>query len=166
MNPSSAPLDRDRHLGSALVALQFSLLAGLVWLALNRWGTAAWPLGAWLLMAAAGVLGLWALGCNRPGNFNIHPAPRSGARLVRSGPYRHVRHPMYTAVMAVGLACAWAAASGPGSWERPALAGLAATALVLVLVAKAHLEERWLLATHADYAAYRAASWRFVPGLL
>jgi protein-S-isoprenylcysteine O-methyltransferase Ste14 len=38
-------------------------------------------------------------------------------------------------------------------------------ALLLVLNAKAALEERLLLARWPEYAAYRARTWRFVPGL-
>ena len=73
------------------------------------------PAGAWGVAAAGALLGLWALSCNRPGNFNIRPTPRAGGQLVQQGPYRWIRHPMYTAVMACGLACAWAG-SLPWGW--------------------------------------------------
>ncbi|CAD5373912.1 hypothetical protein RA210_U40315 [Rubrivivax sp. A210] len=109
------------------------------------------------MAAGSTLLGLWALASNRPGNFNIHPSPREGGQLVQRGPYRWIRHPMYTAVLAFGLACAWAAGA-PWGW-------VCLTALLAVLVAKAALEERWMLEQHAGYAAYRERTHRFLPGL-
>jgi protein-S-isoprenylcysteine O-methyltransferase Ste14 len=144
-------------LGSALVALQFSLIALVGTLAAPAFIGGQAAAGAWMLFSAGLLLMLWALYCNRPGNFNIHPAPRDGGQLVQQGPYRWVRHPMYSAVFACALGCLWA---------RPSLAVAAsAAALMAVLAIKASLEERWMLAAHAGYAAYRARSWRFVPGL-
>jgi protein-S-isoprenylcysteine O-methyltransferase Ste14 len=147
-------MDAARHrLGTALVAAQFTLLGLLAALALPRFRNA--PAGAWALALAAVLLGAWALSCNRPGNFNVRPAPRAGGRLVRSGPYRWIRHPMYTSVMVGGAACVWAA---PSAWT-----GLALALLVADLWIKATLEERWMLQEHPDYAGYRAGTWRFVP---
>lgn len=99
----------------------------------------------------------WAVSANRPGNFNIHPAPRVGGTLVERGPYRWVRHPMYSAVIGCGLASAWAATSAWG-W-------LALLALVVVLDVKARLEEQWLTLAHPGYASYCTRTRRFVPGL-
>ncbi len=142
-------------LGSTLVAAQFTAMGLLAWWAAAplRGGYAPWP--AWALLLAAALLGGWALWANRPGNFNVRPAPRAGARLVRHGPYRWIRHPMYASVILFCGGCAFATAS----W--PALALLAA--LVAVLIVKAALEERWMAEAHPDYAAYRRQSWRFVP---
>jgi protein-S-isoprenylcysteine O-methyltransferase Ste14 len=147
-------LDR-RQIGSALVVVQFGLLALLAALGLPRFLDGRAPAGAWVLAGISVLLGLWALSCNRPGNFNIRPAPRAGGQLVRSGPYRWIRHPMYTAVMLGGGACVWAA---PSAWSALALA-----LLVFDLVIKAGFEERWMLLQHPDYAAYRAGTWRFLP---
>lgn len=143
------------HLGSALVAAQFALIAVLAWRAAMPFlqGSAPWP--AWALAVAGAVLGLWTLAHNRPGNFNIRPAPREGGQLVHTGPYRWIRHPMYSAVITLGAACAWAAGS---AW-----AWLAAAALVAVLAVKAHFEERWMQQQHPGYAEYRARTRRFLP---
>ena len=153
-----ATTDRAQHrLGTVLVALQFALIGALAVLALPAFLRGHAPAGAWVLAAAGALLGLWALSCNRPGNFNIRPTPREGGRLVQQGPYRWIRHPMYTAVMACGLACAWA---GSSLWGWPGLA-----VLVAVLATKARFEERWMLAGHPGYAAYRTRTWRFLPGI-
>jgi protein-S-isoprenylcysteine O-methyltransferase Ste14 len=155
MTPPSARLPPAQW-GNVLVALQLLLLAALLVLALPAFLHGVAPLVAWLLLLAGIALGAWALGANRPGNFNIHPAPRAGGRLVQGGPYRWIRHPMYSAVITCGLACAWAAASLWG-W-------LAWPALLAVLDAKARLEERWLTIAHPGYAGYRKRTRRFVPG--
>ena len=52
----------------------------------------------WLLLCAAGaVTGLFTLYHNKIGNFSVYPEIKPRARLITSGPYRQVRHPMYTA---------------------------------------------------------------------
>ncbi|HOX66221.1 MAG: isoprenylcysteine carboxylmethyltransferase family protein [Burkholderiaceae bacterium] len=150
--------DPESHrVGSLLVALQFSLIAALIALATPAFASGRAPAGAWLLALGGLLLVGWAFFCNRPGNFNIHPAPRAGGRLVRHGPYRWVRHPMYTAVFCCALSSAWAS---PSRWGW-----LGAAALVGVLATKARLEERWMVEAHAGYADYQARTWRFVPGL-
>lgn len=151
---TQAKRSRDR-LGTALVAAQFGLIAALAWWAAAPFIQGRAPLPVWTLAAAGAGLGLWTLAHNRPGNFNIRPAPREGGHLVRTGPYRWIRHPMYTAVIALGAACAWAAAS---AW-----AWLAAVALVAVLAVKAHFEERWMQQQHPGYAEYRSRTRRFLP---
>jgi protein-S-isoprenylcysteine O-methyltransferase Ste14 len=107
--------------------------------------------GAFILLA------VWArrrLGSNWSGEVRI----AAGHELVRSGPYRFIRHPIYTAVL--GMYCGTALVSG----EIHAL-----FALVLVTLAywrKARLEDRALAATFgADHESYRRHTWAMVPFL-
>lgn len=80
-------------------------------------------------------------------------------RLVRSGPYRVIRHPIYTAML--GLVGGTALVSG----ELHAL-----VAVVVIVVAywrKIPLEEHHLRGVFgAEYDAYRRDTWALVPGLL
>ncbi len=140
-----------------LVALQFGLLGLLAWLALPA--VLAWRMApaAWAAAALAVLLALWAFTANRPGNFNIRPIPKAGGELVTHGPYRWIRHPMYTAFLLGAFALARTADSGPG-W-------LAWLALLLVLWVKSGLEERWMVGQHPGYADYRAKTGRFLPGV-
>ncbi len=149
-----------RRIGQTLVVAQLALIAALAWMAAASFLHGQAPGWTWIVAAFGGGLGAWALTCNRPGNFNIHPAPRAGGRLVASGPYRWIRHPMYSAVLACAVAAAGAVTPGA---SRPAW--LAVALLAAVLAAKAGLEEAWMLQAHPGYAAHRARSWRFVPGL-
>ena len=155
MGAESAPV-RSRF-GVVLVALQFGLIAVLGTLAAPAFISGQAAAAAWILFPAGLALMAWSLRANRPGNFNIHPVPRAGGHLVQQGPYRWVRHPMYTAVFICALGCLWA---------RPTLAvAVAAVLLVIVLATKAALEERWMRSVHPDYAAYQARTRRFVPGV-
>lgn len=149
------------RLGRTLVALQFALMALQAWLvapAFPRPGMASPP---WGLLSAAVVLGLWALSVNRPGNFNIRPTPKPGARRVQRGPYRWIRHPMYSAVLLAGLAGVVAA-----DGAVRAAAGAVWLLLCAVLWVKSRLEEQWLAARHPGYRAYQRRTRRFVPWLL
>ena len=150
-------MSRDA-LSHLLVSLQFGLLAVLGWAAAPTVIAARTPAAAWALLACGALLGIWALSSNRPGNFNVRPIPRAEGVLVQSGPYRWIRHPMYTAVILSGLACAWAGRSTSG-WVGVAC-------LVAVLAVKAHFEEQWMQAKHPHYAAYRTRTWRFIPWLV
>lgn len=146
-----------RRSGRLLVALQFGLLAVLGLLGADALAAGSVANGAWWVLGLGLALGSWALACNRPGNFNIQPTPREGGHLVQSGPYRWIRHPMYSAVLLVAVALAWAA-GGAGAW-------LALALLTAVLTVKARLEERWMCARHEGYSAYQRRSRRFVPWL-
>ena len=140
--------------GALLVTAQLALLALLAVQALLSWRVQPWPVLAWVVIGAGVALGVWALSANRPGNFNVHPAPRAGGRLVREGPYRWIRHPMYSALLLAGLGVA----IGAGGWSAVALAALA-----VVLWLKARIEERGMRAAHPDYADYERRTRRFVP---
>jgi protein-S-isoprenylcysteine O-methyltransferase Ste14 len=145
-------------LGSLLVTVQFGALGALVVLAapaLMQQPLQPWPL---LLFGLSGFVGLWALLANRPGNFNIRPTPHAQGKLVAHGPYRWIRHPMYTAVSLLRLACALSLGS--------LLAWLLWLILSLVLLIKALLEERWMAALHPAYTHYQARTRRFIPFIL
>jgi protein-S-isoprenylcysteine O-methyltransferase Ste14 len=149
--------DAPAWAGSALVALQFGLLALLAYWVVAGDRLDEPPLAALALVAAGTALGAWALSANRPGNFNIRPQPKAGGALVQHGPYRWVRHPMYSSLLLAGMGAAF--------WAGQLAAWFTLGGLTLVLAAKATVEERAMIARHPDYRAYRKRSWRFVPGL-
>ena len=150
--------DKQRQFtGHLLVALQFGMLLLLAVLATPRVWQGNLPFISLGLTGLSVLLGVWTLAYNRLGNFNIHPAPKAGGALVTGGPYRWIRHPMYSAVLLGAAAMAWLV--------QPWVGVTAWSALLLVLLTKASLEERWLREHHAGYAAYCQQSKRFVPWL-
>ena len=110
----------------------------------------------WLGLEMAGLgVGLWALAAMRRSRLRIRPEPHPESVLIKHGPYRWVRHPMYTAVLLVA-----------GGWVGYAPTGgrvLAGAALVVVLLLKIRREEQLLAEKFPDYAAYRTTTWRLLP---
>lgn len=104
-----------------------------------------------VLGAIFGISGTLVLGRGR----TIFPEPLSQARLVRSGIYGIVRHPLYTSVILLSLA--WAL------WWR-SFPGLAlALATIGFLDAKARHEERRLHLKFPDYESYSRRVKRLLP---
>ena len=99
----------------------------------------------------ASFLVLWRLGKS----FSIMPEART---LVTSGPYAHARHPLYAVEMItiIGTALQFAA---PWSWVLALL-------VVTLLWVRSHFEEQVLESTYPEYAAYRAKTARFIPGVI
>lgn len=137
--------------GRLLVAVQFLLIALLIW----PWSAPVFVVPAIAMALPAVAFGLWILKHNRPGNFNIRPELKPGARLVVDGPYALVRHPMYVAVLWLGLCAVLLYVSAVGC--------LLWLLLLLVLDRKASLEERYLRAHFPEYTAYAEKIGRFLP---
>lgn len=133
-----------------LVAAQLGLLVFIV--AVGGWN--ARIAGSVLMLGGFG-LGAWAVATM--GVVNVSPLPevRAGASLIRRGPYRRLRHPMYTAILMIA---AGQIANHPGLRMI-----IPAVALAVVLVVKVRREERFLGQAFADYAAYREQTWGLVP---
>ena len=92
------------------------------------------------------------------GRRSFHPAasPTAGG-LVTSGPYRVIRHPIYTSV------CLFVGAAVVAHWSWVTL-GLGVLVLAGAL-ARIFAEEALLRARYSEYAEYSARTWRMVPGV-
>jgi protein-S-isoprenylcysteine O-methyltransferase Ste14 len=115
----------------------------------------AWSVAALALIVAGGSLiisgGLW-LGRR---NLTALPRPRDEARLVETGPYRLVRHPIYAGGIVFSL--------GWSIWVRGPLTFAYTLALVVLMDVKSRHEERWLMARFPGYAAYRTRVRKLIP---
>jgi protein-S-isoprenylcysteine O-methyltransferase Ste14 len=143
--------------GTRWVVAQMTLLAALA-------AVAPWYRGHWtptLSLAPATLLFIWAAWTGITGvrdlgrNLTPLPAPKPGSTLVTTGIYRRIRHPLYSSLIALGFAWALAWSSTPGL--------ALATALALLLHAKARHEETRLCEVFPDYPAYRARVPRYLP---
>jgi protein-S-isoprenylcysteine O-methyltransferase Ste14 len=138
-----------------LAAFAIAVLAPALRAFANTW----WTLGLGVIVVLAGVaLRAWAivtLGRYFRREVTIEP----GQRLVRSGPYRLLRHPSYTGILlsvgGLGLAV--------GSWVGAAVAVLIMFAGMLPRI---HVEEHALAATFgAEYDDYARSTARLVPSI-
>jgi protein-S-isoprenylcysteine O-methyltransferase Ste14 len=84
---------------------------------------------------------------------------KQGHDLIDSGPYRYVRHPIYTGLLLAFIGTALKV----GDWR-----GLIAVAIVLASFwRKLKVEERWLAEQFGPaYAAYSQRTKALVPGIL
>ena len=107
--------------------------------------------------AVALSLAVWIFTHNRPGNFNIIPDIKEGCRLIKSGPYAYIRHPMYSAVLLFALSTL----SMFALWKIGVV-----VILVLILYFKAKREENFWCAKTAEYQAYQKETKMFIPFIL
>jgi protein-S-isoprenylcysteine O-methyltransferase Ste14 len=108
-----------------------------------------------IIQAVFIALAIWA---RRHLGRNWSGAVRIGVdhELVRTGPYRLVRHPIYTAMLGMFLGTAIS------SSQYHALLGL--VILIFAYLRKTRLEEQILQQTFgAEYDAYRRGTWALVP---
>lgn len=117
----------------------------------GRWATVVLGLALMVGGCLVGFAGARELGRN----LTAVPRPKPGARLVDSGIFATLRHPLYLALILAATGWSVAMAS-PASM-------VAAVALAAWLDAKSRREEAWLLEAYDDYATYRRRTARFVP---
>jgi protein-S-isoprenylcysteine O-methyltransferase Ste14 len=155
-----SPASRAAHLlPLAVAALLLAMPVVPGWLG-ERWlapGAGAYAVGT-LLVAAGLGLSVWArvlLG----GNWSATVTLKEGHQIVRAGPYRLVRHPIYTGLL-LGFA---GTAVARGEWR-----GLLAVAIAAAsLWRKLRLEERWLTEEFgAGYADYQRQTRALIPFIL
>ncbi|MEW6543955.1 MAG: isoprenylcysteine carboxylmethyltransferase family protein [Nitrospirota bacterium] len=141
----------SRFVSFLLVAVQFLCVAAI--LLTGPLVPASLP---GLGLAGLGLaLGLWAILTMPRRSLHVLPDVRDGATLVTQGPYRYVRHPMYTALLGVTLVLVLEQATG--------LRLTFWLVLLADLIAKLLREERFLIERFGEYREYRARTFRLVP---
>ena len=124
----------------------------------------AWPLASitvsiigLLLLSLAGFIAFSALLTNRFGNFNVRPHPKETGILIVHGPYKFIRHPMYSSLFFGGLGIIFCQFSyyKVGAWLL----------LIIVLALKARFEEKALCAHYPGYSEYKKSNKAFIPWL-
>lgn len=151
---------RDRPVGKSKGVLPrfFGVLGTFMGVGILQLPVANLSLSAQILAAVliglgslGSVLVLWRLGKS----FSILPEAR---KLVTGGPYAFARHPLYTVeiITIIGTALQFQA---PWSW-------VVALSVVALLWIRSHYEEQVLAENFPEYAAYRARTKRFIPGVI
>ena len=141
------------------------LLIGALLFAMPRWaprflkarflppGNLPWLVGTILVAAGLGF-SVWARG-HLGRNWSAHVVVKEDHALVRTGPYRHLRHPIYSGLLVAFLGTAIAI----GEWR-----GLVAFLLMLLSFGiKSRAEETRMRQTFPEYAQYQRESAAIIP---
>jgi protein-S-isoprenylcysteine O-methyltransferase Ste14 len=157
---------RRESLGSRLSHIVL-LLAGVALLMSHRLAgplltlrflpAAAWTFWLGAALVAAGIaVAIWAR-VHLAGNWSGTVTLKQDHSLTRDGPYRFVRHPIYTGILLAILGSAIA----EGEWRGLVGLGL----ITLSFLRKITIEERFLTAAFGGaYARYRAEVPALIPG--
>jgi protein-S-isoprenylcysteine O-methyltransferase Ste14 len=154
-----APADK---IFMVFVQVAFYGWLGLMALDAKRWGLSHMPF--WLNLVGAILSASFFLSCWLVFRENSFAAPvvkiqqERGQRVITTGPYAIVRHPMYSGgiLYFVGLPLLL------GSWIGLALAPI----LIAALTLRIGVEERTLTEALPDYADYaRRVRYRLIPGV-
>ncbi len=137
--------------GKILVTLQFLCLALLA--VFTKWLTLPW--WSFLLLSISGFLAFWAMAVMKLGNFNVVPTPVENGILISRGPYKVIRHPMYTSIFIFALALL------AGQFDYIKL--IISLVLVAGLVAKMFYEEDLLRNHYPEYEEYMTRTKRVIP---
>jgi protein-S-isoprenylcysteine O-methyltransferase Ste14 len=174
MNPPEEPRRSALELRCPPPAV-FVIVAGLIW-ALDRWFPPHWHLrsGAllewlqgetnrtlrWSLLAAAVALACWAIASFAHAGTTTEPgAPERATVLVRTGPFRWIRNPMYLSLTCILIAQTLGTTT-PFVWPLWLLLPLYLTRFQILP------EERALAARFgSEYADYRQRTGRWLPRL-
>lgn len=159
---------RREHMGSLLLTTLPLVIGGILLMGYRGTGSiidasivpyvqAFYWLG--LALTVGGLaFAVWArlyIGRNWSGTVQV----KHDHELVRTGPYRFVRHPIYTGLLTAFLGTGMAI----NEWR-----GVVAFVVVLAgLLYRVKLEERWMIETFGDaYAAYRQQTKALIPFIL
>lgn len=148
---------RLRHHGVAwgLVAVQAALIIGILLTPVGN----DWPLSSIAAAFAAALtwlgmgLVVWAVLVFGRG-VTPSPMPSRNAQLRTRGPYRWIRHPMYTGVIML--------MAGSALGRRNWIAAAMWVVLIIFFLTKMRWEERRLMETYPGYGSYRET----VPALI
>lgn len=121
---------------------------------------ASWTSMPAILMAiviASGFLAIWSIGIMKIDNLRIVPTPLDSARLRVHGPYRLIRHPMYSSLILLSI---------PLVIQHPEPVRITMGVLLSIdLLLKLHYEEKLLVAKFPEYTSYMRTTKRLIPYL-
>jgi protein-S-isoprenylcysteine O-methyltransferase Ste14 len=100
-------------------------------------------------------LGIWAVFLMDPLTINVLPDVRKEASLLKQGPYKLIRHPMYLAVLMLFLSLVL---------EKFSLFRLFIYVILLAdLLLKIEYEEKLLISKYSAYNDYKSVTKKLIP---
>lgn len=110
---------------------------------------------SFILFVAGVSLGLYSLWYMRKSKIRILPAVSQKAVLITDGPYSIIRHPMYTAVLLVGISMFL------NDFSQIRL--IIYIVLLITLLLKIQYEEKLLSAHFQEYSEYKKRTAKLIP---
>ncbi|MFM1778902.1 MAG: hypothetical protein RIS51_47 [Actinomycetota bacterium] len=110
-------------------------------------------IGVAAFVTGLAIVGISFFGLGR--TLTVSPVPKQDGKLITSGLYSKVRHPIYSGLLLLALGVVLDA----GYWPQLVLAIF----LFVVLNAKASFEEELLRAKYPEYKQYAIHTPRFIP---
>ncbi len=102
-----------------------------------------------------GVIGVLVCAASLRRSLTAVPIPKEEGELSMSGPYRYVRHPMYSSVLLLALGISLNSGS--------AIKYFLVLCLSVLFYFKSIYEEKYLRLKYPEYAEYSARIPRFIP---
>jgi len=143
-------LKKPEHFTLYLVLLQVLLL-----LILGGAILVYTPIG--VLIQVMGIfLAFWAFRQINPAHFKLRPEVNVNATLIKTGPYKYVRHPLYASIFIIVI---------PGIIEQLSVFNtIVFLVLGALLIFKIELEEKFLSAHfNEQYEEYKKTTWKLIP---
>ena len=112
----------------------------------------------WILLLVATVTALWIFTHNKLGNFNVVPEIREKAKLIVTGPYKYVRHPMYSSLILFML--------GVILWHFNWVNVVSLFIMIVAVALKAFKEESLWQNHHDGYIDYQKTTKMIIPFIL
>jgi protein-S-isoprenylcysteine O-methyltransferase Ste14 len=147
----------DKTKGNVLVAIQFSLIAVILLMASDEVNV-PWIYVGGVLFIAPGIIILVISFKNLGRSLTANPVPLDKGKLVETGIYKYVRHPIYTGLLLAML--------GSVVQSMAIVKFFVWLALLALLTYKAKFEEGLLAKKYPGYVEYMKRTGRFVPRFL
>ena len=102
------------------------------------------------------ILGIWAaIFLFQRSKFNAFAEVREGASLIRSGPFKYIRNPIYSSIFLIQI---------PLVLEDLTIINITLVVLLAyILHLKIQMEEKYLHNEFSDYKEYKKNTWRLLP---
>ena len=146
----------DKTKGNVLVVLQFALIAAILLMASDEVNV-PWIYIGGVLFIAPGIIILFFSIKQLGGSLTANPVPRERGKLIETGLYKYVRHPIYTGLLLATL--------GSCVQSMAVVKFFFWFLLLALLIYKARFEEKLLAAKYSTYTDYMKRAGRFVPRL-
>ncbi len=146
----------DKTKGNVLVVLQFALIAAILLMASDEVNV-PWIYIGGVLFIAPGIIILFFSIKQLGGSLTANPVPRESGRLIETGLYKYVRHPIYAGLLLATL--------GSCVQSMAVVKFFFWFLLLALLIYKARFEEKLLAAKYSTYTDYMKRTGRFVPRL-